>query len=557
MPTSYYQAIPHVMQHIQMEAPKSILDIGVGFGKYGVLCREVLEVAYGRYHRHQWQVRIDGVEAYKDYRNPIYEHVYDKVYYQDIRELVHQLPSYDVILLIDVIEHMPKEEGLLLVEQLLEHTTKVLLISTPLYPDPQGDYAKNSYERHCSRWAPLDFRSFDFSYHVVPVGDGGPQVFKLYPRPKEATPFPVDSVWDRPLSLSGPLRIAYVLPHHNLTGGMKMLLEQVRMLQERHHKVRVLYRGNPGDPVLPTWANLRVDDAVIVPSKQSYLGYISDCDVVVAGWVEQLPELSQARTPVLYWEQGNEWLFGEVGSPTREPLMRRYVHQCYTQPVALAAVSPLVQDLLRVRYGRKSFVIPNGIDTDAFRPGHPPGNNTILLVGNPSLRFKGFDVALRALGRAWNAGYRFKVNWVCHLQPRIHGLDFPVHYVVNPPQDELPKWYRQADLFLFSSWYEGFGMPPLEAMASGVPVVATSCGGIDAYVIPGVNALLVEPGDIDSMAAAIGYLLDDPEGRAILSAGGRETALRFRWQNTISCLEQALSMVASMQNESDKPGRAS
>jgi len=546
VPTSYYQAIPYVMDHVRTEAPKSILDVGVGFGKYGVLCRELLDVSNGRYHRDEWQVRIDGVEAYAGYRNPIYDHVYDSVFYQDIRELACKLPVYDVVLLVDVIEHMSKQEGLSLVNELLQHTRKALLISTPLYPAPQGDAEQNCYERHCSRWTPLDFRAFDFSYHVVPVGDGGAQVFKLYPRPEGVTRFPIDSVWDHPVSARHPLRIAYLLPHHNLTGGMRMLLEQVRTLQERHHKVRVLYRGSSSDSVLPAWANLRVEDAVIVPVDQPYTQYVSDCDVLVAGWCEQLIELSQAEKPVLYWEQGNEWLFGEFSTALQEPLMRKHIQRCYTQDIALAAVSPLVQEFLRVRYGRESFFVPNGIDTDVFYPGEAPGDNTILLVGNPLLRFKGFDVALRALNRVWAAGYRFKVNWVCHVQPKVHGVTFPVRYVVNPPQNELPEWYRRADLFLFSSWYEGFGMPPLEAMASGLPVIATSCGGIDTYAVPGVNCLLVEPGDIDAMAAAVGYLLDDPEGRAILARGGRETALRFSWANAVSRLEEALQTVVTM-----------
>jgi len=98
-------------------------------------------------------------------------------------------------------------------------------------------------------------------------------------------------------------------------------------------------------------------------------------------------------------------------------------------------------------------------------------------------------------------------------------------------------------------------MPPLEAMASGVPVVATSCGGISTYAVPGVNALLVEPGDIESLAAAIAYLLDDPAGRSILSAAGRETAFRFRWSDTIEHLEAALRRVATMHQNTCPPER--
>ncbi|MGF9965198.1 hypothetical protein [Bacillus rhizoplanae] len=54
MPSSIYQAIPDILQHIIVEEPMSILDVGVGFGKYGLLLREALDVPYERYHKHEW-----------------------------------------------------------------------------------------------------------------------------------------------------------------------------------------------------------------------------------------------------------------------------------------------------------------------------------------------------------------------------------------------------------------------------------------------------------------------------------------------------------------------
>jgi glycosyltransferase involved in cell wall biosynthesis len=96
---------------------------------------------------------------------------------------------------------------------------------------------------------------------------------------------------------------------------------------------------------------------------------------------------------------------------------------------------------------------------------------------------QGFDVALRTLQKVWNGGHRFKVKWVCQIKPSVQGVNFPIEFVVNPPQEKLAEHYRSADLFLFTSWYEGVGMPPLEAMASGVPVVSTLCGGVDMYAV--------------------------------------------------------------------------
>ena len=64
--------------------PKSVLDVGVGFGKYGVLCREYLELWDGRGEYSQFLRRIDGVEVFANYITPLHKYVYDKVYTQDI-----------------------------------------------------------------------------------------------------------------------------------------------------------------------------------------------------------------------------------------------------------------------------------------------------------------------------------------------------------------------------------------------------------------------------------------------------------------------------------------
>src|SRR3972149_3569081 len=111
MPTSQYNQISKIMDLIIELNPKSILDIGVGFGKYGVLCREYLKfwVWDGTHDFHDFKTRIDGVEAFEEYLTPIHAFVYDNIYKGDAKDLVDQLDtSYDLVLLIDVLEHFNK-----------------------------------------------------------------------------------------------------------------------------------------------------------------------------------------------------------------------------------------------------------------------------------------------------------------------------------------------------------------------------------------------------------------------------------------------------------------
>ncbi len=61
MPTSRFQVIPDILSLLQREQPRSILDVGVGFGKYGLLIRDILEIPFERYNKQQWICQIDGV----------------------------------------------------------------------------------------------------------------------------------------------------------------------------------------------------------------------------------------------------------------------------------------------------------------------------------------------------------------------------------------------------------------------------------------------------------------------------------------------------------------
>lgn len=187
----------------------------------------------------------------------------------------------------------------------------------------------------------------------------------------------------------------------------------------------------------------------------------------------------------------------------------------------------LVQRILQKRFLRQTPVIPHGIDTGLFTPGTPPDNHVILMVGNPVYRFKGLDVALQSLEQVWNQGHPFSLRWICHQEPQFRQTPpFPMNLTVNPLQQELPALYRQADLFLFPSWYEGFGIPPLEAMASGLPVVMTRCGGVDTFATAD-NAIMVNPGDVTGLADGVIRLLTDEKLSQSYAQKGRETAEQF------------------------------
>jgi glycosyltransferase involved in cell wall biosynthesis len=108
------------------------------------------------------------------------------------------------------------------------------------------------------------------------------------------------------------------------------------------------------------------------------------------------------------------------------------------------------------------------------------------------------------------------------------GLGERVHLPGFVDDADLPALYTLAAVFAFPSWYEGFGLPVLEAMACGTPVVAADNSSLPEAV--GEAGLLVDAGDVDALAEALGCLLVDEALRARLVPAGREQARRFVWE---------------------------
>jgi glycosyltransferase involved in cell wall biosynthesis len=114
--------------------------------------------------------------------------------------------------------------------------------------------------------------------------------------------------------------------------------------------------------------------------------------------------------------------------------------------------------------------------------------------------------------------------------------------VEDATDEELPALYRHAAFFVYPSWAEGFGIPPLEAMASGTPVITSNSTAIPE--VAGECALLVSPGDVDEIAVSMQLLLDSPMLRKKMAADGLAQAQKFVWENAaLTTLEVYRSLV--------------
>lgn len=173
----------------------------------------------------------------------------------------------------------------------------------------------------------------------------------------------------------------------------------------------------------------------------------------------------------------------------------------------------------------------------------------LLFVGNPKPH-KNLDTVVQAYGRALARG-GFDADLVCvggrdganfkiRERARQLGLADRVRLVGHVDDGSLPALYQGATLFLYPTLYEGFGLPVVEAMASGVPVI-TSHNSALREVAEGY-AELVDPLEIDAIAEAIHHCMVDGGHRASLAELGRRRAKDFRWRRTA---EQTLEVYMS------------
>ncbi len=124
------------------------------------------------------------------------------------------------------------------------------------------------------------------------------------------------------------------------------------------------------------------------------------------------------------------------------------------------------------------------------------------------------------------------------------GLEHEVVFTSYIPYDELPLWYNCADIFIYPSLYEGFGLPPLEAMACGTPVVTSSVSSLPEVV--GSAALTVDPLDVDALSSAIRRILEDPALATQLAEAGLQRAATFSWRKMA---ERTLEVYHDVQRE--------
>ncbi len=235
---------------------------------------------------------------------------------------------------------------------------------------------------------------------------------------------------------------------------------------------------------------------------------------------------------------------GDVGRHRQSPWGRLFLRLSRCASAIVVLTPGMQHEVSRIAYpAGRTVCIPNGVDTDTYRPAQgreqlrhalnlPPAP-LILYTGRLSPE-KGLAVLLKAHAQLSTSAPVLAIIGSGPEHARLERLAAELgtagRVMLRQAQTDIVPWYQCADIFVMASFHEGMSNSVLEAMACGLPVVATAVSGNSDLVTHGRSGLLVQPDDAAALAAALESLLSDPGKARELGAYGRhiaETKYRF------------------------------
>jgi len=198
----------------------------------------------------------------------------------------------------------------------------------------------------------------------------------------------------------------------------------------------------------------------------------------------------------------------------------------------------------------KLFVALCGINAKQFSLRPMPKNKTILFVGG-TVEYKGLDILINALPAVVNKHPDIELIVVGEMKERKEmlmrlakkiGVFSKINWHGPIPPDHMAEFFQKAYVAVFPSRIESFLLAALEAMSSGVPIVATDVGIIPEIINDKINGLMVKQENPKNLAMAINYLLDNPEKAKEIGIKGRETIINggFTWENFAKKIEEEI-----------------
>lgn len=225
-----------------------------------------------------------------------------------------------------------------------------------------------------------------------------------------------------------------------------------------------------------------------------------------------------------------------------------YIWYCAKKVHGRIAVSKTTQDFYHLYFPGKSVIIPSGVDSKRFNPKIAPitkykdGKMNILFVGRLEPRKEIGDlIKAFLLLRLKYSHLRLIIVGDGPLKKKLLRLskgDQSIVFVSDVSASQLPRFYTTADIFCSPAGEgESFGIVLLEAMASGVPVVATSNDGYRQVIKNGQNGILTPVGDVEKLSRALAELIESSSKRKRLSKNGLSFVRNYSWEKIAKQIE--------------------
>lgn len=366
-----------------------------------------------------------------------------------------------------------------------------------------------------------------------------------------------------------PMRIAYFIRNIGVSGGVKVVLQHVKMLKEEGYDV-TLFTEQVKDP----W-DLKEMPVILQPDD---LNDMSEFDIIVASIYHDVKKLfTRGARKLVHLCQGYEPI-DYLSRITRESITERYqrrgifsaleshldlikfkrrirqIEAVYALPTYKAAVSKHLVELLEGKYGQRCALIQNGIDLNTFRPDQQRewgknGKIRVLSVGSADVGFKGIADTLDAVKMLKEKGIDLELIRVSPgLPSRREKEGGLVHsYRTGLKETEMAELYRETDIFISSSLEgEGFGLPAIEALASGVPSVLTEVSTYKNFDENPGFAHFVPTHSPKKIAEGVEKFINDVQFRNQCVEMGSRVAAKFALQKT---KEDLIRFVESFRKE--------
>jgi glycosyltransferase involved in cell wall biosynthesis len=261
---------------------------------------------------------------------------------------------------------------------------------------------------------------------------------------------------------------------------------------------------------------------------------IPDSDVIIATWWQTsyyVARYKKNKGEKFYLIQHYEiW-----GGPTAA------VDKSYHLGLHNIVISSWLKKIIEGLGATVAESIFNGLDFEEFYPEHREKNNDEIRILMPYRRhkWKGVDDGLKVFQIVKDKCPEARLVM---FGPKARKQELPeeVEFHLLPTREKLRKVYNSCDIFCFPSHAEGFGLPPFEAMACRLPVVATNVGAMSDCAIHAKTALIAEPKDVQALSQNIIELIKDKRKRENIAEAGHEYIKQFTWERAVDKMERTL-----------------